>query len=88
MRYYFIFFIFFIVYEVIISLYFYQQYTNKLFYFDPFSKESIADVLLNVIKSPNLRKIQTKRNYEFMKYYGWGRVTSDTYRFIDSCVGE
>ena len=61
---------------------------DKLFYFDPFSKESIADVLLNVIKSPNLRKIQTKRNYEFMKYYGWGRVTSDTYRFIDSCVGE
>ena len=61
---------------------------DKLFYFDPFSKESIADVLLNVINSPNLRKIQTKRNYEFMKYYGWGRVTSDTYRFIDSCVGE
>ena len=61
---------------------------DKLFYFDPFSKESIADVLLNVIKSPNLRKIQTKRNYESMKYYGWGRVTSDTYRFIDSCVGE
>jgi glycosyltransferase involved in cell wall biosynthesis len=61
---------------------------DKLFYFDPFSKESIADVLLNVIKSPNLRKIQTKRNYESMKYYGWGRVSLDTYSFIDSCVGE
>ena len=61
---------------------------DKLFYFDPFSKESIVDVLLNVIKSPNLRQIQTKRNYESMKDYGWDRVSIDTYSFIDSFVGE
>lgn len=61
---------------------------DKLFYFDPFSKEGIVDVLLNVIKSPNLRKIQVKRSYVSMKDRTWSNVSADTYSFITSCADE
>jgi|APSaa5957512535_1039671.scaffolds.fasta_scaffold08822_5 glycosyltransferase involved in cell wall biosynthesis len=59
---------------------------DKVFYFDPLSRSSIVDVLMSVIKSPNLRQVQSERAFNYMEECTWRSVSVDTYNFITSCV--
>lgn len=57
-------------------------------YFDPEHPDDIADALLMMIKSPELRERLAKKSFQKAHIYSWKRCANETFRFLRQIAVE
>lgn len=64
-----------------------EVYEDSVTYFDPFSRESIANSLEKVLKmSKNEREEKIKYAQKFLKKYSWAKMARETLEIYESVV--